>query len=69
MRTYVDWPGVRTPLEMVYEGNFLPALAWSANPDEKPDFLLRVNFYVRHFFFFDAFCPVRSDSQHGSELG
>ena len=55
MRTYVDWPGVRTPLEMVYEGNFLPALAWSANPDEKPDFLLRVNFYVRHFFFLTPF--------------
>ena len=51
MQANVDWPGVRNPLEMVYKGNFAPALAWAPNPDETPDFLLRVNFYVKHFFF------------------
>ena len=71
MRTYVDWPGVRNPFEMVYEGNFLPALAWTANPDEKPDFFLRVNFYVRHLFFLTPFVlfaliasPVQSLHKH-----
>jgi hypothetical protein len=51
MRANIDWPGVRNPLEMVYKGNFVPALAWAPSPDETPDFLLRVNFYVKHFFF------------------
>jgi hypothetical protein len=43
--------GAPNPLLRVYEGNFLPGLAWSATPDHRPDFLLRADFYVKHFFF------------------
>lgn len=56
MRPYVNWPGAPgNPLAMVYEGNFLPALTWTANPEETPDFLRRVDFYVTHFFFLTPF--------------
>jgi hypothetical protein len=43
--------GATNPLLSVYEGLFLPGLAWSASLGEKPDFLLRTDFYLSHFFF------------------
>jgi hypothetical protein len=43
--------GASNPLLSVYKGNFLPGLAWAGTPDQKPDFLLRIEFYAKHFFF------------------
>jgi hypothetical protein len=43
--------GTPNPLLNVYEGNFLPALAHTDNPAQKPTFLLRLDFYATHFFF------------------
>jgi hypothetical protein len=67
MGEYINWPRTPNPLVMVYEGNFVPALAWTANPDETPDFLLRVDFYVKHFFFltpFVLFALIASPAQN-----
>jgi hypothetical protein len=43
--------GTPDPLHRVYVDNFLPGLTWAATPGQKPDFLLRVDFYAKHFFF------------------
>jgi hypothetical protein len=43
--------GVPNPIATVYQNNFLPAVAWSANPSEKPDLLLRADFYLHNYFF------------------
>ena len=43
--------GASNPLWEVYVGNFLPGLAWAADPSHKPTFLIRSQFYASHFFF------------------
>ena len=43
--------GTPNPLHRVYVGNFLSAIAFTTDPGQKPDFLLRVKFYAEHFFF------------------
>ncbi len=43
--------GTTNPLLAVYKGLFLSSVTWSATPGQKPDFLLRANFYLRHCFF------------------
>lgn len=43
--------GTPHPLLQVYKANFLPGLAWAPTPDQKPDFLLRLGFYAKHFSF------------------
>jgi hypothetical protein len=43
--------GAPRPIAAVYQGNFLPALVWSANPNQQPTPLLRADFYVKNYFF------------------
>lgn len=59
MRSNINWVGVPgkdipNPLVMAY-GNFIAGKEWAPNPDQIPNFLVRLRFYGKHCFFLTPF--------------